>query len=61
MRTGDKFRVVKGAHEGKTGVIMAEYMIGAIGIIGGHAWFVELEDGLQDILQEDMMEVIQPE
>jgi len=65
MQAGDKIRVIKGEHEGKKGEAIAEWIAKGIGALEGRDfrgwWFVEFEDGSQDVIQEALMEVSEPE
>ncbi|MBI2329183.1 MAG: hypothetical protein HYU85_06070 [Chloroflexi bacterium] len=62
MQAGDKVRIIKGANEGKVGEVLSGYPIE--GLENGDfssLWFVGLEDGGSDIIQEDRLEVIGPD
>ncbi|MBA7633683.1 hypothetical protein ES703_41254 [subsurface metagenome] len=65
MQAGDKIRVIKGQHEGKIGEVISRYQIEGIERVGGEdfssLWFVGLEDGGSDIVQEALLEVIEPD
>ncbi len=63
MKAGDKIRIIKGEHEGKKGEAIAEWIAKGIGTLENRDfrgwWFVEFEDGSQDVIQEPLMEVIE--
>jgi hypothetical protein len=65
MKVGDNIRVIKGKNEGKTGGVIGRYQAQGLerlreeGFIG--LWWVEFEDGKQDVIHEPLMEVIEPE
>ncbi len=66
MKSGDKIRVVKGEHEGKTGYIVDDYVSKGLGRIASQVfkgwWLVELEEGgPQRMIHEPLMKVIKPE
>ena len=65
MQAGDKVRIIKGANEGKLGQVISRYQIEELGRLGGEdfssLWFVGLENGGSDIVQEALLEVIEPD
>ncbi len=65
MNNGDKIRVVKGEHEGKTGYIVDEYVSAGLGRVAREVfkgwWLVELDEGPpQRMIHEPFMKVIDP-
>ncbi len=65
MQVGDKIRVIKGEHEGKIGEVIGRYQAQGLERLRdadfSGLWYIEFEDGSQDIIQEALMGVIAPE
>ncbi len=65
MKVGDNIRVIKGKDEGKTGGVIGRYQAQGLERLREEdftsLWYIEFEDGSQDIIQEPLMEVIEPE
>ena len=65
MQARDKIRVIKGEHEGKIGEVIGKYQAQGLERLRDEdfsgLWYIEFEDGNQDIIQEALMEVIEPE
>ena len=65
MQAGDKIKVIKGANEGKLGEVLSGYQIEELERVGGEdfssLWFIGFEDGGSDIIQEALLEVIEPD
>jgi len=65
LKGGDKVKIIKGEHEGKTGEIIGEWITKGMGEPGGKDisgwWFVEFDGGGQSIIQEPFMKMSEPE
>ena len=65
MQAGDRIRVIKGPNEGKIGEVLSGYQIEELERVGGEdfssLWFIGFEDGGSDIIQEALLEVIEPD
>ena len=64
MQAREKIRVIKGEHEGKIGEVIGKYQAQGLERLRDEdfsgLWYIEFEDGNQDIIQEALMEVIEP-
>ncbi len=65
MQARDKIRVIKGEHAGRIGEVIGKYQAQGLERLRDEdfsgLWYIEFEDGNQDIIQEALMEVIEPE
>jgi len=64
MRENDRVQVISGEHKGKTGHVIGPWIATGIGTVKVNdedikdRYFVEFEDGSQDILEEKELELI---
>ncbi len=65
MKAGCIIKVIKGKHEGKIGQVIGIYQAQGLERLREESfiglWWVEFEDGKQDVIHEPLMEVIEPE
>ena len=65
MQTRDIIKVIKGEHEGKIGQVIGRYQAQGLERLRDEdfsgLWYIEFEDGSQDIIQKALMEVIESE
>lgn len=64
MKAGDIIRITGGEHQGKRGGVIGRYQAQGLERLKDEdfsgLWYIEFEDGTQDIIHESLMEVIQP-
>ncbi len=62
MQVGNRIRAIKGEQEGKIGVVFGRYQAQGLERLKEEdfsgLWYIEFEDGTQDIIHESLLEVI---
>ncbi len=62
MKLTDEVRIINGKHRGKTGVVVGRYQAQGLERLKDEdfsgLWYIEFEDGTQDIIHESLLEVI---
>jgi hypothetical protein len=57
--------VTSGEHKGETGRLIGSFIAKGIGVVDdediGHRWFIQLDQGKQDILKESELEILPTE
>ncbi len=63
MKAGDIIIVIKDEHKGKIGEVIGRYQAQGLERLRDEdfsgLWYIDFEDGSQDIIQEALMEVIE--
>ncbi len=62
MKAGDIIRVTSGEHQDKIGGVIGRYQAQGLEKLRDEdfsgLWYIEFEDGTQDVIHESLMEVI---
>ncbi len=62
MKAGNNIRVTDGEYQGKTGGVIGRYQAQGLERLRDEdfsgLWYIEFEDGTQDVIHESLMEVI---